>query len=52
MNTVPCFEEIEFDQSDCDLFGVDDRRLKADAIRHSILPRMHQSINHAMFQRW
>ena len=34
------FEEINFDLDDKNLFLVDDLQLKADAIRHSILPKL------------
>jgi hypothetical protein len=32
---------ITFDESDKNLFQVDDVRLRADALKHSILPRLH-----------
>ena len=38
-------EDIEFDESDKNLFQVDDARLRADALRHSILPRLHAVMN-------
>ena len=34
-------EDVRFDESDKNLFQVDDPRLRADAIKHSILPRLH-----------
>ncbi len=40
--------ETVFDESDGNLFQVDDARLRADALRHSLLPRLqvllHRSI--------
>jgi 5-methylcytosine-specific restriction endonuclease McrA len=33
--------DISFDESDRNLFQVDDPRLRADALKHSILPRLH-----------
>ena len=38
-------EEINFDESDKNLFQVDDARLRADALKHSILPRLHVVMN-------
>ena len=38
-------EDINFDESDKNLFQVDDARLRADALKHSILPRLHIVIN-------
>ena len=34
-------DQISFDESDKNLFQIDDLRLKADAIKHSILPKLH-----------
>jgi len=42
--------EIEFDKDDQSLFQIDDLSLKADAIRHSILPRLNILLNHAILQ--
>ena len=36
---------ITFDESDKNLFRVDDARLRADALRHSLLPRLHFLMN-------
>jgi hypothetical protein len=36
---------ITFDESDKNLFQVDDARLRADALQHSILPRLHVVMN-------
>jgi hypothetical protein len=33
--------DLGFDDSDKNLFEVDDPRLRADALRHSVLPRLH-----------
>jgi hypothetical protein len=38
-------EQISFDESDKNLFQVDDPRLRADAIKHSILPRLRFALN-------
>lgn len=40
--------DISFDESDKNLFQVEDPRLRADALRHSILPRMHVVLNEAI----
>ena len=41
-------ETIRFDESDRNLFQVDDARLRADALRHSILPRLHVLMNQCL----
>jgi hypothetical protein len=46
--TLRDFGDFIFDEEDQSLFVIDDFRLKADAIRQSILPRMHIVINHAI----
>lgn len=38
-------EDINFDENDKNLFQVDDARLRADALKHSILPRLHIVMN-------
>lgn len=38
-------EDINFDESDKNLFQVDDARLRADALKHSILLRLHAVMN-------
>ncbi len=38
-------QSISFDESDRNLFQVDDPRLRADALKHSILPRLHALLN-------
>lgn len=38
-------DDITFDESDKNLFQVDDARLRADALRHSLLPRLHFLMN-------
>lgn len=40
-------EEIAFDDQDKNLFQVADARLRADALRHSLLPRMHVVLKEA-----
>ena len=42
--------EIEFDKDDQNLFQIDDLRLKADAIRYSILPKLNGLVNQAILQ--
>ena len=37
--------DVNFDESDRNLFQVDDPRLRADALKHSILPRLHIVLN-------
>jgi len=37
--------EITFDEADQNLFQVDDPRLRADALQHSVLPRLHVLLN-------
>ena len=44
-NTI---EEVRFDESDQNLFYVDDLRLKADALKYSILPKLHMVMNHCI----
>ena len=41
-------DQISFDESDKNLFQVDDTRLRADAIRFSILPRLYNVFNEAV----
>jgi len=40
--------EITFDEQDANLFQVDDPRLRADALKHSILPRLQVVLNEAI----
>jgi len=42
------FKEVSFDLDDKNLFLVDDLKLKADAIRHSILPKLEIIANHSI----
>ncbi|TKK64871.1 HNH endonuclease [Ilyomonas limi] len=42
------FEEVSFDLDDKNLFLVDDLKLRAEAIRHSILPRLEIITNHSI----
>ena len=46
----PVLSEIEFDEDDQNLFQIDDLRLKADAIRYSILPKLHVLVNQSILQ--
>ncbi|WP_162909393.1 HNH endonuclease [Aggregatilinea lenta] len=48
LNTLHDLGDVAFDEDDQSLFVIDDFQLKADAIRQSILPRMHIVINHAI----
>ena len=43
-------ENINFDEVDKNLFQVDDARLRADALKHSILPRLHAVMNECIAQ--
>lgn len=38
-------EDIQFDENDKNLFQIDDLRLKADALKHSLLPKLHVVLN-------
>ncbi len=40
--------DIGFNEDDKNLFQVDDRRLRADALRHSVLPRLHVVMNESI----
>lgn len=39
------FDDISFDESDRNLFQVDDPRLRADALKHSIVPKLRLVLN-------
>lgn len=41
---------ISFDEQDANLFEIDDARLRADALKHSVLPRLRMLMNVAMAQ--
>ncbi|WP_165933574.1 hypothetical protein [Arundinibacter roseus] len=41
-------EEINFDHDDKNLFFVNDLQIKADAIRHSILPKLEIITNNTI----
>ncbi len=41
---------VSFDETDLLLFRVDDLRLKADALRYSILPKLHYLLHHTFKQ--
>jgi len=43
-------KEISFDESDKNLFQIDDLRLKADALKYSILPKLHVLTNQAILK--
>lgn len=43
-------KEVSFDQGDKDLFIIDDLRLKAEAIRYSIIPKLELLVNHSVSQ--
>jgi len=40
--------EISFDEQDANIFQVDDLRLRADALKHSVLPRLRVVLNEAI----
>jgi 5-methylcytosine-specific restriction endonuclease McrA len=40
--------DITFDEQDRNLFQVSDARLRADALKHSVLPRLHAVLNEAI----
>ena len=40
--------DITFDSQDANLFLVDDARLRADALKHSVLPRLRVVMNAAV----
>ena len=46
--TRPALADIAFDKQDANLFLVEDARLRADALRHSILPRLQVVMNEAI----
>ena len=48
-NTNTPLDSISFDHQDKDLFLLDNLSLKADAIKHSILPRMTVIANELVF---
>ena len=41
-------DDITFDKDDANLFQVDDVRLRADALKHSVLPRLRGVMNVAV----
>lgn len=43
--TVPRLKDISFDENDLNLFQVDNPRLRADALRHSVLPKLLVVLN-------
>ena len=40
--------EVQFDEADANLFLVDDFRLRADALKHSVLPRLSRLMHEAI----
>lgn len=44
----PALTDITFDEQDANLFLVKDARLRADALKHSILPRLQAVMNEAI----
>ena len=46
--TINALSGISFDEQDANLFLVDDARLRADALKHSVLPRLRVVINTAI----
>jgi hypothetical protein len=46
--TLSALSGITFDEQDSNLFLVDDARLRADALRHSVLPRLRVVMNSAV----
>lgn len=43
--SFPALSDITFDEQDANLFLVDDVRLRADALKHSVLPRLRVVMN-------
>lgn len=46
--TLSALSEITFDEQDTNLFFVDDARLRADALKHSVLPRLRVVMDSAI----
>ncbi len=46
--SLSALSRISFDEQDANLFLVDDARLRADALKHSILPRLRAVMNAAI----
>lgn len=46
--TLSVLSDITFDEQDANLFLVDDARLRADALKHSVLPRLRVLMNAAI----
>ena len=46
--TLSALSDIYFDEQDSSLFLVDDARLRADALKHSVLPRLRVVMNSAI----
>lgn len=46
--SLPALSDIAFDEQDANLFLVDDARLRADALKHSVLPRLRMTMNAAI----
>ena len=47
-SVAPSLATIEFDEQDANLFQVDDPRLRADALKHSVLPRLNVVMHEAI----
>lgn len=47
-SNAPELAVIEFDEQDANLFQVDDPRLRADALKHSVLPRLNVVMHEAI----
>ena len=45
---TPVADQIFFDEQDASLFLVDDARLRADALKHSLVPRLRRVMNAAI----
>lgn len=45
---LSALSDITFDEQDANLFLVDDARLRADALKHSVLPRLRTVMNSAI----
>lgn len=45
---ISALSDITFDEQDANLFLVDDARLRADALKHSVLPRLRVVMNSAI----
>lgn len=46
--SAPTIEDVYFDEADGNLFLVPEPRLRADALRQSVLPRLHVMMHHCL----